>query len=133
MPGPNRVEIHLGTADTDGAFCLLVDYPPPGWFLPPHRHLNEAETIHVVEGDFEMHVDGRASALRPGDTLHVPRGVVHSSRNFGTTAGKRVLIFSPAGLEGFFLEAGAPSAGADVDGAAAADAARRYGMEFVGA
>jgi quercetin dioxygenase-like cupin family protein len=131
MPGPNLVEVHLRREDTGDAFCLLVDYPPPGWFLPPHRHLNEAETIYVVEGEFEMEVDGRASSLAPGQSLHVPRGVVHSSRNVGTTPGQRVLIFSPAGLEGFFLEAGAPTPDEEVDASAAGAAAQRYGMEFV--
>ena len=61
----------------------------------------------------------------------MPRGVVHSSRNVGTTPGRRVLIFSPAGLEAFFLEAGSPTPDVDVDASAAGAAARRYGMEFV--
>jgi len=41
------------------------------------------------------------------------------------------VIFSPAGLEEFFLEAGAPTADAEPDLAAALAAAIRHGWEFV--
>src|SRR5207248_7777001 len=81
MPGGVRTEIHLAGEDTGGAFCLLVDHPPAGWSLPAHRHRNEAETIHVVEGDFAIEIDGRLSQLSLGETIHVPRGAVHASAN----------------------------------------------------
>jgi len=58
MPGGVRTEIHLTGADTGGAFCLLVDHPPAGWSLPAHIHEDAAETIHVIEGEFEMTIDG---------------------------------------------------------------------------
>lgn len=50
MPGGVRTEIHLTGADTDGAFCLLVDEPPAGWSLRAHIHTDAAETIHVLDG-----------------------------------------------------------------------------------
>jgi anti-sigma factor ChrR (cupin superfamily) len=58
MPGGVRTEVRLTAEDTDGALCLLVDHPPAGWLLPGHIHHNEAETIHIVEGSFEMTIDG---------------------------------------------------------------------------
>jgi quercetin dioxygenase-like cupin family protein len=131
MPGGVRTEIQLVTEDTGGAFCLLVDQPPPGWSLPAHRHRNEAETIHVVEGDFEMVLDGRRSRLSAGDTIHVPRGVIHSSANMGERPGRRVVLFSPAGMERFFEEAGIAKADGDVDVRAVLATAVRHGWEFV--
>jgi quercetin dioxygenase-like cupin family protein len=131
MPGGVRTEIHLGGEDTDGAFCLLVDQPPAGWSLPPHRHRDEAETIHVLEGTFDMDVDGAGSRVSAGQTVHVPRGVVHSGANVGATPGRRVVLFSPAGMERFFLAAGAPGPDAEVDLPAVIAAATRHGWEFV--
>jgi quercetin dioxygenase-like cupin family protein len=131
MPGGVRTEIHLGGAETDGAFCMLVDHPPPGWSLPPHRHRHEAETVHIVEGEFEMVVAGERSRLRAGDTLVVPPDTVHSGGNIGERAGRRLIVFSPAGLERFFLEAGAPAPDAEVDLGAALAAATRHGWEFL--
>jgi quercetin dioxygenase-like cupin family protein len=129
MPGGVRTEVHLGAEETGGAFCLLVDQPPAGWSLPPHRHRDEAETIHVAEGEFWMEVDGVRSVLRAGDTIHVPRGVLHSGGNVGPAAGRRVVLFSPAGMERFFLEAGAATP-EQVDLAAVVAAAMRHGWEL---
>jgi quercetin dioxygenase-like cupin family protein len=129
MPGGVRTEVHLSAAETAGAFCMLVDQPPPGWSLPPHRHANEAETVHVVEGEFEMQLEGRRVRISAGETVHIRKGEIHSGANVGASIGRRILIFSPAGMEEFFLEAGAPSA-ERVDGAAARAAAARHGWEF---
>jgi quercetin dioxygenase-like cupin family protein len=131
MPGGVCTEIHLGGADTGGAFCLLVDHPPAGWSLPAHLHADAIETIHVVEGEFEITVAGSSERLGPGQTVHIPAGIVHSGANVGDGPGRRVLIFSPAGMEGFFLEVGAVSPDAEIDGRAALAAARRHGWQFV--
>ena len=132
MPGGVRTEVHLGSADTGGAFCLLVDEPPAGWLLPAHRHQREAETIHVIAGEFEMEVDGERSRAGPGETVHVPKGIVHASGNVGDAPGRRILLFSPAGMERFFLETGAESPDAEADPRAALESAIRHGWEFVG-
>ena len=131
MPGGVRTEVHAGGAETGGAFCLLVDAPPAGWALPPHLHRDAAETILVLEGAFEMTVAGERSRLVAGQSIHVPRGVVHAGANVGERTGRRVVLFSPAGMERFFLEAGAPAPDADVEVAAVLAAATRHGWEFV--
>jgi quercetin dioxygenase-like cupin family protein len=130
MPGGVRTEIHLTGDDTGGAFCLLVDHPGPGWSLPPHIHTDAAETIHVIEGEFEIAVDGASERLGPGQTVHVPAGVVHSGANVGPGPGRRLLTFAPAGMEEFFRAAGAPSADAEVDRGAALAAALHHGWRF---
>jgi quercetin dioxygenase-like cupin family protein len=131
MPGDVRTEVHLTAAGSRDALCLLVDEPPAGWSLPPHRHASEAETIHVLAGRFEMEVDGQRVTLRPGDTVHVPAGVTHSGGNIGKETGKRVVIFTPAGIDGFFLEVGKPRRGAAFADSEVIAAARRWGWEFL--
>lgn len=131
MPGGVRTEVHLGGDDTDGAFCLLLDQPPAGWSLPPHLHRGVAETIHIVEGEFEMEVDGHISRLLAGQTLHVPADTVHSGGNLGQRAGRRIVMFSPAGMEHFFLEAGAPTPDQSPDSRIALQSAIRHGWEFI--
>jgi quercetin dioxygenase-like cupin family protein len=131
MPGGVRTEIHLVSEDTGGAFCLLVDQPPVGWSLPPHLHRGTAETVHIVEGEFEIDIAGERQRLRAGHTVHVPADVVHSGGNVGLGPGRRVVIFSPAGMEQFFLETGAPAEDVEVDLGAALESATRHGWEFV--
>jgi quercetin dioxygenase-like cupin family protein len=104
----NRFEIHLTGDETGGSLCVLVDHPPTEFTLVQHRHANEDETIHVIEGTFEFFLEGATRRLGPGDTVHVPRGSLHGIRNVGEAAGKRVLVFHPAGLEAFFRAAGTP-------------------------
>ena len=130
MPGDVRTEVKLTAADSDGQLCLLIDEPPAGWRLPPHRHANEAETIQVLAGRFQMEIEGRRVSLGAGDTAHVPAGVTHSSANVGPETGKRVVIFTPAGLEAFFLEVGKPRPGAAFADGEVLAAARRWGWEF---
>jgi mannose-6-phosphate isomerase-like protein (cupin superfamily) len=131
MPGGVRTELHLGAEETGGAFCMVVDQPPVDWALPAHRHANEDETIHIVEGDFEMVLGGERTRLSAGRTIHIPKGVVHSGGNVGSQAGRRIVLFSPAGMENFFLEVGSPSPQRETDGASAVASATRYGWEFV--
>jgi quercetin dioxygenase-like cupin family protein len=131
MPGGVRTEIHLDGQDTDGAFCLLVDDPPAGWSLPAHLHRGVAETVHIVEGQFEMTIDGDHSRLVAGQTVHVPPDTVHAGGNIGPGTGRRIVIFSPAGMENFFLEAGRRSRDVEVDPSTALRSASQHGWEFI--
>jgi ribosomal protein L16 Arg81 hydroxylase len=78
-----------------------------------------------------MEVDSQVVALAPGQTLHIPADVVHHGRNAGATTGRRIVMFSPAGMEGFFLEAGSPAPDQEVDSTAALASAVNHGWEFV--
>ena len=131
MPGGVRTEVHLRAADTAGAFCLLLDEPPLGWSLPPHRHLNESETIHVLEGEFEIEIEGARTRLATGQTIHVPRGTVHAGGNVGDAPGRRIIIFSPAGVERFFLEAGAAGPQEEFDWHALGELAAQHGWDVL--
>ena len=130
MPGGIETEIHLTGRDTGGAFCLLVDRPPAGWALPPHRHANEAETIHILEGTFEVEVEGAPTRLAAGQTIHVPQGATHSTRNLAPAPSRRLVIFSPAGLEEFFLDVGLPTPDGPHDPATVLASATNHGWEF---
>jgi quercetin dioxygenase-like cupin family protein len=123
LPGGARVTIELDGEATGGELALLVDHPPVGWSLPPHRHRNESETIHVVAGRFELTIEGERRELGPGDSAHVPRGALHEGGNIGDEEGRRVIVFAPAGVEGWFR-----AAAAEPD--RAGELALAYGWEF---
>lgn len=123
LPGGVRVTIALDGEATGGALALLVDRPPAGWSLPPHRHTNETETIHIVAGRFELNIEGDRRELGPGDSAHIPRGALHEGRNLGAEEGERVIVFAPAGVEGWFRAAAA-------EPERAGELALQYGWEF---
>lgn len=55
-----------------------------GQWNPVHYHKKKDETFHLLQGNLEVEIDGRKKMLEPGDTLWVPRGVLHA---FGTGTG----------------------------------------------
>jgi quercetin dioxygenase-like cupin family protein len=77
-----------------------------------------------------MEIDGVRSRLSAGQTVHIPAGVIHSGANLGEQVGRRLLLFSPAGMERFFLEAGAATSDGRVDPATVLACASRHGWEF---
>ncbi len=127
--GRTPVEIKLTGDDTGGAFALFEDEPPVGWALPAHRHMNEAETIYIVDGEFEMTIGEEKSTIGPGDVAHVPAGVLHAGRLLSSEPARRVLVFSPSGIERFFVEAGTDEA-QDLDVEQFMAVAQRYGWRF---
>ncbi len=52
----------------------------PGTDLPEHSHPHEQITT-VIEGVFELNIDGETSRLEAGDVAVTPSGAVHSGRS----------------------------------------------------
>ena len=58
---------------------------PPGTTFPEHSH--DVDKIDaVLAGQFMMQMDGANVVLKAGDTLFVPRGVVHRAEVVGSEA-----------------------------------------------
>ena len=125
LPGGVEAVVRVRGAETGGAFTMLTDTVPPGWTLPPHRHRNESETIHVTAGRLGMTIDGTSLMLGPGDTVHIPAGVLHDGATLGAEAAERVIVFAPAGMEEFFEAVARVGEASEM-----LDLAVRHGWEF---
>lgn len=55
---------------------------PPGTYFPDHAH-EEDKIDAVLSGRFRMQMLGESVILEAGDTLLVPRGIVHSAEVVG--------------------------------------------------
>jgi quercetin dioxygenase-like cupin family protein len=123
--------------DTAGRLLVLEVLAEPGGGPPPHIHHNEDESFYVLDGEFEIvraHETIRAGA---GTFAHVPRGTIHRFSNVGSSPSRILIMFTPAGIEGFFRAAGVPAvAGLTAPPVDAAEIARtqlaapRYGLEL---
>ena len=92
-------------AESGGSyFTLIVDMGPEGG-PPPHIHHLEEEQFYVLDGELTYSVGEQTFEVSTGDFIHIPRGTVHSFRN-GSKPSRLLATFSPAGIEGFFREAG---------------------------
>jgi len=54
---------------------------PPGTFVPPHFHPDQDEFIRVLEGDFDLWLEGEELKASAGDLIHMPMGSKHGIFN----------------------------------------------------
>jgi mannose-6-phosphate isomerase-like protein (cupin superfamily) len=82
MPDGSVYIVRRPAAESEGAFVEMDFVLPPGCVPPPpHVHRHQVEDYEVLEGRFDVVVDGRWSTLAPGETASVPVGALHTFRN----------------------------------------------------
>ena len=54
---------------------------PPSTFVPPHVHPTQDEFIRVLEGRFELMLDGETLSAQAGDLICLPKGLAHGIFN----------------------------------------------------
>jgi quercetin dioxygenase-like cupin family protein len=119
--------------DSGGSVTVFeVDVPADARMPAPHSHDGFEETIYGLSGRTTYTVDGETSEVGPGDSICIPRGVVHGFANHGSDEARFLAIISP-GLFGpsYFTEINevlAASAGGPPDLAAMAAVMRRHGL-----
>jgi quercetin dioxygenase-like cupin family protein len=112
----HTVTVMLGSAETRGDSYVFEVISPAGGVVPPHVHEHEDEYGYIVEGVWEVFLDGRTGEAKPGAVIHCPRRTSHGFRNVGPTPGKMVWLSTPgAAVERFFDELGALPADAPPD------------------
>lgn len=118
--------------DTDLQFTLLEASEPPHFGPPMHIHRDAAEAFYVLEGEYLIVIDDVETTCPAGSFVYIPAGVVHGFR-VGPTPSKKLNLYVPAAMIGYFDElAAAAGAADDADPDALAAVARRYGMEVIG-
>lgn len=101
--------LKLSHEDTNGCFSLIEATVPPGGGPPMHIHKHEDEIFYVLDGELDVVAGQEHYKARSGDLVFIPKNVPHCFRNNGLHAVKQLLIFTPAGFEEFFVEAGTPA------------------------
>ncbi|HET7568170.1 MAG TPA: cupin domain-containing protein [Gaiellaceae bacterium] len=75
---------------------------------PRHLHPDCDEVVHVLEGSIEHSYGDERVALRPGDAISIPAGVVHNARNVGDSEAVLVIVFSSATRRSVAEDGGPP-------------------------
>jgi len=99
LPGRTSMEIASRAMGTDGVTLRYVEIPvaqPGDAPRRPHRHDGFEEVIHVLEGSGCTESDSGSHPLRAGDTIVMPSGEWHATRNTGSSTLK-LLCFFPVG------------------------------------
>jgi mannose-6-phosphate isomerase-like protein (cupin superfamily) len=116
---------------TQGAFSLLEAVEPPGFGPPLHVHHDAAETFYVLEGEYIIFVKGESHRCPAGSFVYIPAGMEHTFK-VGETPSKKLNLYTPAAMVGYFEELSAASSTAPMSSEQLADMATRYSMEITG-
>ena len=95
--------VKVSSQDAAGHYYTFDVVSPPGLGIPPHVHQHEDEVIAVLEGEFEIWLDGKTHPASPGSVFHFPRLIPHGFTNVGSTTGRTLWTVIPGGnFEAFF-------------------------------
>jgi quercetin dioxygenase-like cupin family protein len=90
--------------ETFGRFTVVEEVSPPKGAVPPHLHNQTDEVIYILEGQYELTIDGLTTIAGKGETFVIPRKTPHGFRNLLDTDSKMLAIITPSGFENFFAE-----------------------------
>ncbi|MEM1201561.1 MAG: cupin domain-containing protein [Pseudomonadota bacterium] len=65
---------------TESSFSWHATFPP-GTFVPPHVHPDQDEFIYMLNGRFDLFLDGADASATNGDLIRLPRGIAHGIFN----------------------------------------------------
>jgi quercetin dioxygenase-like cupin family protein len=124
---------------TDGHFAAMELLAPKGFASPLHIHRAEDEFFVVLDGEVRVRHGDEIIEAVTGSLVYGPRGVPHAFRVDSEEA-RLLLFFGPAGVEGFFRDAGKPARARALppvgeqflDKEALKAVGERYRQEFVG-
>ena len=129
--GGFQMSVKATDDDTNGAFSLLEAQEPPGFGPPRHIHRDAAEAFYVLDGEYIVFLDGREAACPAGSFIFIPAGVPHGFR-VGGLASRKLNLYTPAAMVGYFDELADAVRTGDGDPDALSRMALRYSMEVIG-
>ena len=73
---------HTYYEKANSAACFSFEtLDPPGTFVPPHIHPTQDEFIYMLEGTFDLYLNGQWVKAGPGDLVRMPMGLPHGYYN----------------------------------------------------
>jgi mannose-6-phosphate isomerase-like protein (cupin superfamily) len=136
-PLGGKMILKLSDQDSHGAYSIHENILPANSPGPrPHIHHRHDELFYILVGELTLRAGAQTVTATPGSFVLVPRGVVHQPSNRSAQPTHVLLIFSPSGMERFFLDAAEqriPLQAVSTDPAildALAGFARKYSFEF---
>ena len=119
-------------SQTNGAFLLFEDRMTQGKLTPLHIHPDCAEAFYVLEGEYLMYVGERQQRCPPGTFVYVPRDTPHTFKVISPGPGRKLVLFSPAAMLGYFEELCAAQAAGEPTVELLEAIGRRNNVEVVG-
>ena len=90
-------------ADPDANLTVIAERMGVGDAIPLHRHAID-EVVVYLSGEIEVRLGEETYAVRAGDIMVIPAGVVHAQRNTGDSIAEFRAVFPSARLDVEYLE-----------------------------
>lgn len=120
-------------AQTGDSFSLIqTQREPPGFGPPLHRHLDAAEAFYVLEGTYLMFADDHQELCPPGTFVYVPRGTPHTFQVVSESPGRKLNLFAPGAMVGYFEELSEAEMRGEVTPELLGSIAERHAVEVLG-
>jgi quercetin dioxygenase-like cupin family protein len=131
--------VKASAEQTNGRFAAIEFLLPKGFASPLHVHRDDDEFFLVLDGEIRFQLGETVIEGVGGSLVYGPRNIRHSF-HVDSEEARLLLLFGPAGVEGFFREGGKPARSRTLpppgeqflDRQALMEIASRYGQEFVG-
>ena len=100
MPSHNfETQIHLRSAQSNGAVSVVELFASPEFAGPPLHHHDFDETFYVLEGEMTIQLGDALRTAGPGELAFAPRGAHHTLANLSGAPARYLLICNPGGFE----------------------------------
>ena len=129
--GGFQMSVMATAVSTAGALSLLEATEPAGFGPPMHIHHDAAEAFYVLEGEYLIFIRDREFSCPAGSFVFVPAGEPHGFR-VGATASRKLNIYTPAAMVGYFDELSVAIANEQADPEFLSQMALGYSMEILG-
>jgi len=127
-----QYEIILSKQASGGTMSIVSAEAPVDSGPPLHVHMDADETFVMLTGRAEFMLHGARSVVSAGETVFVPRGHEHTFRVLVPKPSRHLVILTPGGFEGFFMEMGRDQLAIPADMEEITRCAARYHLTFTG-
>ena len=125
-----EMRVLLTTDATGGAISVIMAWHKPGEGPPDHVHSSQEEMFFIVEGTYELTLDGQTSTVGPGTIVFIPRNVVHRFKNVGDTTARMLDWSLPGGQDRYFKAVSELAAGGGFTGEKVIKISKRFDTNF---
>ncbi len=129
--GNFEMTVKASADETDRAFAVLEATEPPDFGPPLHIHNNAAETFYVLEGEYNIFLEGREYRCPAGSFIFIPQGVEHGFR-VGSTPSRKLNLYTPAAMVGYFDDLSNAIRVGQADPDVLGEIAVRHSVEVIG-
>ena len=101
-PAGGHARILARAAETAGAITVVENIVGPGQGPPKHLHEREDELFYVMSGHLHVLAGDETLEAPAGSLVFIPKQTPHVFQNTSPEPAKLLVLFTPAGMEGFF-------------------------------